>query len=252
MSTGGGTVKTAAGRGRILLVGNKDNNESKARASLLHKAGFDVVSALLSSKPAQSLKEGEFDLVVTDLSVRATLGLDLLNRIRKDGFELPVIIVSEKPTADLFAKAAEGRAFVCHAIDLQRTVEGAIKSQRVAAQRRASVRSFRNRRGDQIDISSVTATYAKNEFGRVLETAIERGAVAITRHETAKAVLVAMDEFNALVRSRDGDLNTLSDEFDTLLSKMQTSNARKGMKGAFDASPAELGQAALMAARKRG
>lgn len=118
-------------------------------------------------------------------------------------------------------------------------------------QRRAAVRSFRNRRGDQIDISSVTATYAKNEFGRVLDTAIERGAVAITRHDTAKAVLVSMDEFNALVSSRDGDLDTLSNEFDALLSKMQTSNARKGMKRAFDASTAELGQAAV-AARKRG
>jgi antitoxin Phd len=241
-------VTTRATRGRILLVGNK---ESKARASLLHKAGFDVVPALLSGQPVQSLKEGKFDLVVTDLSVRETLGLDLLNRIRKDGFELPVVIVSEKPTADLFAKATEGRAFVCRPIDLQRTVEGTI-TPRVAAQRRASVRPFRNRRGVQIDISSVTATYAKNEFGRVLETAIERGAVAITRHETAKAVLVGMDEFNSLVSSRDGDLNTLSDEFDALLSKMQTSNARKGMKGAFDASPADLGRAALMSARKRG
>lgn len=242
-------MKNAATRGRILLVGNK---ESKARASLLHKAGFDVVPALLSDKPVQALKEGGFDLVVTDLTQRETLGLELLNRIRKDGFELPVIIVSEKPSADLFAKAAEGRAFVCRAIDLQRTVEGRIKPHRVADRRGAAVRPFRNRRGDQIDISSVTATYAKNEFGRVLDTAIERGAVAITRHDTTKAVLVAMDEFNALVGSRDDDLNTLSDEFDVLLSKMQTSNARKGMMGAFDASPAELGQAALMAARKRG
>jgi hypothetical protein len=63
---------------------------------------------------------------------------------------------------------------------------------------------------------------------------------------------MAVDEFNSLVGAREDQLQTLSDEFDVFLSKMQTSKARQGMKDAFDASPAELGQAALMAARKRG
>jgi antitoxin Phd len=121
-----------------------------------------------------------------------------------------------------------------------------------SSRQRSAVRAFRNRRGEHIDVSSVTATYAKNEFGRVLETALERGAVAITRHDTAKAVLVSMDEFNALVGSRDDDLETLTGEFDALLSKMQTPSARKAMKEAFDASPEKLGQAASAAAHKRG
>jgi antitoxin Phd len=114
------------------------------------------------------------------------------------------------------------------------------------------VRGFRNQRGDHVDVSSVTATYAKNEFGRVLETAMRDGAVAITKHDAAKAMLISMDEFRALVGARDDNLDTLAHEFDALLSKMQTTKARKAMKDAFDAPPEELGRAAVAAVRKRG
>lgn len=123
----------------------------------------------------------------------------------------------------------------------------------MAERRSTTLLPFRNRRGEEVAVSSVTATDAKNEFGRVLETAIQEGAVAITRHEAPKAVLLSVDAYNALVEARDSALDTLSSEFDTLLAKMQTPAARAGMKAAFDASPAALGAAAVKAAaNKRG
>ena len=52
---------------------------------------------------------------------------------------------------------------------------------------------------------------------------------------------------------QSGDkLDTLSGEFDALLARMQAPKARAGMKAAFDASPKQLGRAAVAAARKRG
>jgi antitoxin Phd len=123
----------------------------------------------------------------------------------------------------------------------------------MAERRSTTLLPFRNRRGEEVAVSSVTATDAKNEFGRVLETAIQEGAVAITRHEAPKAVLLSVDAYNALVEARDSALDTLSGEFDSLLASMQTPAARAGMKAAFDASPAALGAAAVKAAaRKRG
>lgn len=112
--------------------------------------------------------------------------------------------------------------------------------------------AFRNRRGDRVDAASFSATEAKNEFGRVLEMVIQGGVVVITRHDAPKAVLVSVDEFNALARATENRLNALSSQFDALLSRMQTPKARAGMKAAFDASPEQLGRAALAAARKRG
>ena len=111
--------------------------------------------------------------------------------------------------------------------------------------------TFRNSHGELVDVPAVAATRLKNEFGAVLEQAVRGGAVTITRHDTPKAVLVSYDEFQALVKDRAPSLKDLSAEYDSLLSRMQTPKARKGMQAAFNAAPAELGRAAVRAARKR-
>src|SRR5882672_1331562 len=113
-----------------------------------------------------------------------------------------------------------------------------------------STLTFRNRLGELVDVPSVAATRLKNEFGAVLEEAA-RGAVAITRHDAPKAVLVSYEEFQALVSARAQSLGELDAEFDALLARMQTPKARKGVQAAFNAAPAQLGRAAVKSARKR-
>ena len=98
----------------------------------------------------------------------------------------------------------------------------------------------------------MSASEAKSEFGRVLEMAIQGGAVVITKHDAPKAVLISVENFNALSGAAQTKLDTLSREFDALLARMQTSKARRGMKAAFVASGKRLGKAAVAAARSRG
>ena len=111
--------------------------------------------------------------------------------------------------------------------------------------------TFRNSRGDLVDVPSIAATRVKNEFGVVLEQALQGGAIAITRHDAPKAVLISYEEFKALVKDRTPSLHELRAEYDVLLSSMQTPKARKGMAAAFNATPAALGKAAVKAAGKR-
>lgn len=111
--------------------------------------------------------------------------------------------------------------------------------------------TFRNSRGELVDIPTVPATRAKSEFGAVLDDAVARGAVAITRHDSTKAVLLSYAEFESLVKSRSSALEDLSAQFDGLLQRMQTPKSRKGMKAAFNASPAAFGRAAVRAAAKK-
>lgn len=99
---------------------------------------------------------------------------------------------------------------------------------------------------------SVTATDAKNRFGPLLETAIRGRSIVITKHDTPKAVLMSMAEFESLSRVRDRRLRVLDDEFDAMLTGMQTAKSRGAMKAAFDASPRDLGKMAASAARRRG
>jgi prevent-host-death family protein len=99
---------------------------------------------------------------------------------------------------------------------------------------------------------SITATVAKNEFGRELEKVLHGGITVITKHDAPKAVLMSFEDFRQLSNSGRTKLDSLSVEFDALLGRMQTPEARSGMKAAFGASPRQLGQAAVAAARKRG
>jgi len=102
-----------------------------------------------------------------------------------------------------------------------------------------------------VDPASFSATEAKNQFGRALDIVTHGGLVVITRHDAPKAVLVSVDEFNALASASTRRLDTLSNQFDAMLSQMQTPRARAGMRAAFNASPEELGKAAVAVARKR-
>ena len=111
---------------------------------------------------------------------------------------------------------------------------------------------YRNRRGDQVEVASVTATEAKNEFGVVLRAVQKHGAVAITKHDVPEVVVLSMEEFAALtqVHAAERKLDELRGEFDAQLAAMQTPAARAAAKRAFAASPRELGQAALALAQR--
>jgi antitoxin Phd len=129
-----------------------------------------------------------------------------------------------------------------------RTATSAVPRQR---SNQDTVAAFRNSRGEKLEPSSVSASAAKSEFGRVLDMAVQGGAVVITKHDTPKAVLISVESFNALSRATETRLDSLSGEFDALLAKMQTPQARSGMKKAFAASGRQLGQAAAAASRTR-
>ncbi len=111
--------------------------------------------------------------------------------------------------------------------------------------------TFRNRDGELVDVPTVAATRFKNEFGAIFEQAALGGAVAITKHNTPKAVLLSYAEFEALTMHSVPGLDELTERFDHLLQGMQTPQAKDAMAKAFDATPTQLGRAAVKAARPK-
>jgi prevent-host-death family protein len=105
-------------------------------------------------------------------------------------------------------------------------------------------------RGRAVEI--ITATEAKNAFGRVLDTALSRGVVAITKREKVRAVVLSVEAYDALRQSASRLLAGLESEFETLVHGMRTPKARAAGDALFAAKPAALGRAAKKAARKRG
>ena len=110
--------------------------------------------------------------------------------------------------------------------------------------------TFRNRDGELVDVPTVAATRFKNQFGTIFEQAALGGAVAITKHNTPKAVLLSYAEFEALTKAGTPALDDLSDQFDQLLESMQTPQSKSAMASAFDATPDQLGRAAVKAAKR--
>jgi len=135
---------------------------------------------------------------------------------------------------------------------ISRTPTGSRAVARNRRTARGRVATFRNSRGEAVEAVSLPASQAKSEFGRVLEMAMQGGAVVITRHDAPKAVLISIENFNALSAATESRLDTLTREFDALLARMQTPAARRGMKTAFAASGRQLGLAAAAAPRRRG
>lgn len=110
--------------------------------------------------------------------------------------------------------------------------------------------AYRNRGGRWVEIEQVTATNAKNRFGAVLEEAAKYGAVAITRNDSTKAILLSVEEFESLVDRNADPLKELESSFDAWLDNQQTPKARKALKRAFRATSDELGRSAVHAAAR--
>lgn len=109
--------------------------------------------------------------------------------------------------------------------------------------------TYRNRDGELVDVPTVAATQFKNQFGSVLEQVAAVGAVAVTKHDSTKVVVLSLAEFEALASARQSSLEALSGEFDTLLDRMQRPESKAAMAAVFKATPEQLGRAAVKAAK---
>ena len=205
-----------------------------------------------------------FDVLVVDLDLPRMDGLSLIRRLRESGSAAAVVWLTSRYTNELAAKAAE--VGVLHLLQkpadanhlaatmdlnlawskvLERVVTVAADHTRhVLAVLRTIVRPT-------TVLRSVAATDAKNEFGAVLDTAVQDGAVVITKHDTPKAVLVSVDRVGAILANHEPDLQALSREFDELVVRMRTPKARVAARDLFTATPKEFGDAALAGVKKR-
>lgn len=115
----------------------------------------------------------------------------------------------------------------------------------------ADILRFRNARGELVELESVPATRLKNEPASIIDRVAAGGAVAITRHRSARAVIISYEDFRQLAQAREPLLGALGAQFDALLAGMQAARAKKALAEAFQSTPEELGQSAVDAASPR-
>jgi len=102
----------------------------------------------------------------------------------------------------------------------------------------------RNARGELVEPAKISSSDAKNGFGRILERVTKEGGVAITLRNEPKFVVISVETYQRMARADSRSLNTLTEEFDALLDRMQEPGVRPAMERAFSMTPEELGHAA--------
>ena len=95
------------------------------------------------------------------------------------------------------------------------------------------------------ELPIVTATELKNSTADVFDKVSKSGAVAITRHDKARAVLLTVEQYDALTQSDLPDLDDLKREYQHMLDDMQKPEQREAGRQAFNATPEELSAAGL-------
>jgi prevent-host-death family protein len=101
------------------------------------------------------------------------------------------------------------------------------------------------------ELPTITATELKNSTADVFEQVAAKQAIAITRHEKPRAILLSVEQYEALTGHRPEWLEKLHEEYRGMLERMQGPEQRAGAEKLFRATPEELGQAALWAAQQK-
>jgi antitoxin Phd len=231
--------------GRVLMV-----EPATEPASGLGAAGFEVRSVAKELTALSLVAKEPFDVVIVDASLPGMDGMSLVSRLRERAPGTAVVFLTAQYTNQLAAEAAEVGVFQMlqkptDSKSLERVVRAAV------FQTRHLLSTFRAIVHPPNPPRSVPATDAKNEFGSILETAVQDGAVIITKHEVPKAILISVERARALLAKHEPDLQALSREFDDLVARMRTPKARAAARGLFTATPERLAEAAVAGVKRR-
>jgi CheY-like chemotaxis protein len=79
---------------RRILIADDDECIRQIISSVLAGDGFEVNTTVDGEQAWEALHQGHFDLLVTDNEMPRLAGLRLIERIRKEGMNLPVIVAS--------------------------------------------------------------------------------------------------------------------------------------------------------------
>jgi DNA-binding response OmpR family regulator len=99
-------------RVRILLV-DDERDLVDAYTRLLARAGYDCLGAFDHDQAIARIDAEPFDLMITDLSLPRSSGLEIIRRARSGARPFPVIVMTGHNTPDLNAAARDAGADTC-------------------------------------------------------------------------------------------------------------------------------------------
>jgi antitoxin Phd len=236
---------------QVLFVGFGENELGKARRAL---RGTDLTIKYVrkGSSALKMINEGDVAVVVDRVRKNSgDAGLGILQKVRASAPH--VRLVAALDPADSFN---QNRVRELGALPLIGPTDANVLKVTLLdlfRQRQPASESLSSASADDLlpGARRIAATEAKNNFAGVLDGVMRGEEVIITKHNSAKAVVLSVEKFRELSKGSSPDLGALTAEFNTRLERMQRPQVRAAIQSAFDASPEDLGRVALAAARPR-
>lgn len=118
---------------RILVVDDDRTTRHLLRA-LLKKAGYQVATAQDGVEALRKIEKGGFDLVVADVWMPRMNGLEMLARLRAEGRQARVVVMTSDSTPETLLRAVREQAFQyltkpIQAAELLEIVESALQAE---------------------------------------------------------------------------------------------------------------------------
>ena len=150
-------------RVRVLLVDDEPALLNATRRLLL-RAGYDVATAGDGVTAANLISSGDFDVVLSDISMPDMSGLELLTVVRDLGLDVPIIMVTGGPTVRSAIEALQYGAveYLLKPVELPvltAAIEKAAKLHAMARMKREALALLGTARAEADDRASLSASF---------------------------------------------------------------------------------------------
>ena len=94
-----------------ILIVDDEKNYPLILSAVLEEEGFETLTANSGKEALEKLSNSDVDLVLTDMKMPSMDGIELLERIKKINFELPVIMMTAYGTVEKAVEAMQKGAY---------------------------------------------------------------------------------------------------------------------------------------------
>jgi EAL domain-containing protein (putative c-di-GMP-specific phosphodiesterase class I)/CheY-like chemotaxis protein len=94
-----------------VLIVDDEPTQIRSIARVLKARGYEVESASNGREASQKLEAGTFDVVLSDIAMPSMDGIQLLQFVRQQSFDVPVVLITGEPAVSTAVKALEYGAF---------------------------------------------------------------------------------------------------------------------------------------------
>jgi len=132
-----------------VLIVDDEPTQIRSIGRVLKARGYEVESASNGREASQRLEQGTFDVVLSDIAMPGMDGIQLLQFVRQQSFDVPVVLITGEPAVSTAVKALEYGAFhyltkPIEVPDLEEVIDKAVCLRRMTVMKRQAAELLGN------------------------------------------------------------------------------------------------------------